>query len=56
MANLVFSAAAMGGPLLVALAARSDETRLPYAAMATVCVAVTVALALTKVTNERRVI
>ena len=56
MANLVFSAAAMSGPLLVALAARSDETRLPYAAMATVCVAVTVALALTKVTNERRVI
>ena len=56
MANLVFSAAAMSGPLLVALAARSDETRLPYAAMAAVCVAVTVALALTKVTNERRVI
>lgn len=56
LANLVFSAAAMSGPLLVALAARSDETRLPYAAMATVCVAVTVALALTKVTNERRVI
>ena len=56
MANVVFSAAAMSGPLLVTLAARSSEARLPYAAMAMMCVAVMVAVGSAKVADERRVV
>ena len=54
--NVVFSAAAMSGPVLVALAARFDQARLPYAAMAMASLVVMVALGSAKVADERRVV
>ena len=54
--NVAFSGAALAGPLLVAVAITTDGARLPYAAVAALCLAVTIAIGSAKIADERRVI